>query len=273
MNTLDEENKRLLQEADQSVAELQDISLILGRIAKVAQNLDRINYATGQLLAINAGTSLNEPETMSEPLGIDITFEEFPSDLPFMQLKDRAGEVRDKGHFLLTFLKNVESSVKERNTLLRILPSIMPVNGPISSPFGLRSHPLLHGKKKHNGIDIVAPYGSTVVATADGIVTYSASNRGYGKLVTINHGNGLMTRYGHNSRLMVKKGERVHKGQKIAEVGVSGLATGPHSHYEVRLNNTPVNPELFLLKTPVYSPYAQDGFTSLKNPYTDRMTM
>lgn len=251
VDTLDKENKRLVKEAGQSIQEIQDISEILGRIGDVARNLDRMNYAAGQILAFNSGTELTEPEVMDEPLETELSFDTDCSEIAnFSSLKNHAEDLRDKGHILLSFIENVENSVRERNQLLRFIPSILPVDGPISSPFGIRTHPLFHKKRKHNGIDIPAPYGAPVVATADGSVRYVGYNKGYGRMVVVQHGNGLITRYAHNSKIIVKKGQKVEKGQKIAEIGSSGIATGPHSHYEVLLHKTPVNPELFILKTP-----------------------
>ncbi len=99
----------------------------------------------------------------------------------------------------------------------------------------------------HKGMDIATYFGSPVYATADGVVTFSATNGSLGKCVKIDHGYGYTTRYGHNSTLLVKVGDRVKRGQIISKVGSSGRSTGPHLHYEVRLNNISVNPYNHLL--------------------------
>ncbi|MDP4091630.1 MAG: M23 family metallopeptidase [Bacillota bacterium] len=112
----------------------------------------------------------------------------------------------------------------------------MPVSGSITSKFGMR------WGRMHEGIDIGASTGTDVYAAMDGEVTYSGWESGYGNLVIISHGNGFETYYGHNSKLLVKVGQTVKKGTHISEVGSTGDATGPHCHFEIRKNGTPVNP-------------------------------
>ncbi len=123
---------------------------------------------------------------------------------------------------------------------------IWPVRGPISSPFGWRLHPILKRKIFHSGIDIAVSFGTSVQAADAGVVAVSGWQGGYGNFIAIDHGNGLATCYGHNSRLLVKEGDKVSQGQVIALAGSTGLATGPHVHFEVRRKGTPVNPMGFL---------------------------
>ncbi len=126
------------------------------------------------------------------------------------------------------------------------MPSIWPVSSTIICSFGMRLHPIYHRYIRHEGLDIRASYGTPIKATADGVVTYSGWQNGYGYLVKLSHGNGYETCYGHNSRLLVNVGQNVKKGQKIALAGATGEATGPHCHYEVRDHGTPINPVPFL---------------------------
>lgn len=126
-------------------------------------------------------------------------------------------------------------------------PTIGPIgNSRIISWFGRRFHPVYKTYKNHDGVDIEASYGSKIYATADGIVTYSGWEGGYGLLVKINHGYGYETRYGHNSKNLVKVGQRIKKGQLIGYSGKSGVVTGPHLHYEVRVNGKPVDPRPYV---------------------------
>ena len=125
-------------------------------------------------------------------------------------------------------------------------PSIFPCDGPLTSPFGYRIHPVLGYARFHSGADIGACYGQTVYATAAGRVTCASWLGGYGQAVTIDHGRGISTLYGHNSSLLVSPGQYVRKGQAVAHVGSTGMSTGPHCHYEVRLNGNPIDPAPYL---------------------------
>jgi len=136
--------------------------------------------------------------------------------------------------------------LEEQKLTMMATPSILPVDGWISSEFGYRISPFTGRRAFHEGVDIAANYGSPVKATAKGIVIYAGYKPGYGNLVTIDHGYGYITRYGHNSQLKVKVGDRVSKGQVIAKVGNTGRSTGPHCHYEILVNGIPVNPEKFI---------------------------
>jgi len=116
----------------------------------------------------------------------------------------------------------------------------------ITSPYSMRVHPTLGVYKQHTGIDIAASYGTNVLAAADGTVIIAGWNNAYGNYVVINHGGGVTTLYGHNSSLTVSKGQKVSRGQVIAKVGSTGYSTGPHIHFEVQVNGSPVNPMSYL---------------------------
>jgi murein DD-endopeptidase MepM/ murein hydrolase activator NlpD len=118
----------------------------------------------------------------------------------------------------------------------------MPANGPVTSYFGYRYHPILHFTRFHAGIDIGAGWGSPIVAAADGQVVGAGWGGGYGREVQIAHGGGITSLYGHMSEIVAQPGSFVHAGQLIGYVGSSGLSTGPHLHFEVRQGGTPVNP-------------------------------
>lgn len=121
-----------------------------------------------------------------------------------------------------------------------------PTSGPITSPFGWRTHPIFGTQRFHSGIDIGADYGDEVVATDGGVVIYADWMGGYGKAVIVDHGGGISTLYAHNSELVVSEGQKVYKGQIISRVGSTGYSTGPHLHYEVRQGGSPVNPLNYL---------------------------
>lgn len=138
-------------------------------------------------------------------------------------------------------------NLSERQSLLNSTPSIRPARGWLTSKFGYRVSPYSGKPTMHNGIDIAAAPGTPVYATADGVVTYAAYDETYGKLVSIDHGYGITTRFGHNSQIYVQVGQKVNRWDVVAAVGSTGRSTGPHCHYEVRLNNVPINPLNYIL--------------------------
>ena len=127
-----------------------------------------------------------------------------------------------------------------------VTPDIWPVSGVVSSHFGFRVSPGGIGSTYHEGLDIASSYGNPVHATANGRITQAGWVNGYGYLVEIDHGNGIKTRYGHNSAILVSVGDQVVEGQTISLIGSTGNSTGPHCHYEVRVNGEAVDPTLFL---------------------------
>jgi murein DD-endopeptidase MepM/ murein hydrolase activator NlpD len=124
------------------------------------------------------------------------------------------------------------------------IPTLMPITSSraMSSAFGLRTHPIYGGLRAHKGVDLPAPTGTPIRASADGLVGKAERFGGYGLYVQLEHGGNLETRYGHMSRIAVAEGQRVHKGDVIGYVGSTGHSTGPHLHYEVRVAGQAVNP-------------------------------
>jgi murein DD-endopeptidase MepM/ murein hydrolase activator NlpD len=140
------------------------------------------------------------------------------------------------------FAELTDSLAKQIDELSGI-PSILPTMGSVSSPFSRhRNHPVFHVTRPHEGVDIAAPSGTPVIAPAAGIVVAVGEQGGYGLLVEVDHGHGVSTRYGHLSRARVRAGQLVARGQLIANVGSSGLSTGPHLHYEIRIAGAVVDP-------------------------------
>lgn len=119
---------------------------------------------------------------------------------------------------------------------------IMPCTGNISSPFGQRVHPITGKVTMHNGVDIAAPSGSKIVCASDGVVARSEYNGGSGNFVLIDHGNGYTTSYSHMQNLMLTVGQHINAGQQVGVVGATGMTTGPHLHFELKLNGNAINP-------------------------------
>lgn len=123
---------------------------------------------------------------------------------------------------------------------------IWPVKGPITSPFGMRINPITHQYSGHTGIDIGVPYGTPIDAADGGVVIFAGWNVAYGNMTVIDHGGGLSTMYAHQSKQLVAVGDHVTQGQIIGYIGTTGWSTGPHLHFEIRVNGVPKNPMLYL---------------------------
>jgi murein DD-endopeptidase MepM/ murein hydrolase activator NlpD len=145
-----------------------------------------------------------------------------------------------------TSLQTLIEYFEDRNSLYTATPTGWPVRGWVTSPFGKRVSPINGKTEYHDGIDIAAEVGTAVHAPADGVVIKAGYEAGYGNVVELSHGYGLKTVFGHNSRLNVKQGQHVKRGDIISYSGNTGSSTGPHVHYEVRVNNLPVNPIRYL---------------------------
>lgn len=131
---------------------------------------------------------------------------------------------------------------------LATTPTIWPTQGWVSSPFGYRIDPYTGRRTFHRGIDIATNFGNPVAAAADGTVTEATFDKFYGRTVIISHGNGVITQYCHMEKFVVKPGQKVRRGDILGYVGKTGKALGPHLHYEVRINDTAVNPYNYILE-------------------------
>lgn len=138
--------------------------------------------------------------------------------------------------------------LEDKRELLASTPAIRPVNGGwITSRFEYRKSPFTGRREFHHGLDIAASMDTPVLSSADGEVIYSGNKGGFGKIIIVNHGRGVVTRYGHLNKCLKKNGDRVKRDDVIGTVGNTGQSTGPHLHYEVRMNGVPVNPEAYIL--------------------------
>jgi murein DD-endopeptidase MepM/ murein hydrolase activator NlpD len=153
-----------------------------------------------------------------------------------------------RANLLASSFQEAADSLSVHSARLAATPSIMPTKGWLSSAFSsMRTHPILHVARPHEGIDVTAPMGSPIEAPAGGVVLDAGWESGYGNTVTIDHGFGIVTKFAHASKILVKTGQRVARGERIALVGNTGLATGPHLHYEVHVNGRPVDPLKYVI--------------------------
>ena len=163
-------------------------------------------------------------------------------------LRNNVAVLRDRTDDLQSHFKFLEEVIKKREVAVRHTPTIWPLQGPIVivSHFGSRPNPYTGDAEIHLGLDIAGNYGSAVKAPADAEVIYADRKSDYGNLIILDHGNGLTTLYAHLNQFNVHVGQRIQKGEVIASVGMTGRATAPHLHYEVRQYDRPVNPQLYL---------------------------
>jgi murein DD-endopeptidase MepM/ murein hydrolase activator NlpD len=161
--------------------------------------------------------------------------------------RDDVDKMSFRSHRLDRDLSVLEQKFVAQSQLLSCTPSIAPVRGILTDGFGGRSDPFTGEQGTHNAVDISSAVGQPVRAPADGVVVKAEWANGYGNVVYLSHGFGYSTRYGHLSGYAVRPGQRVQRGDIIGYVGSTGRSTGPHLHYEVRLNNNPVNPLAYIL--------------------------
>lgn len=165
--------------------------------------------------------------------------------------KSKLKDLEKKEDEMLQLSKQLEDDLKKlMDTKAKYAGGVMAWPTPgytsISSPFGYRIHPIYKVRKMHTGIDIDAPMGASIIAANSGRVILAGWNGGYGNCVIIDHGDGIATLYGHQSRLLVNVGDKVSKGDVIGKVGTTGLSTGPHLHFEVRINGKPTDPRKYV---------------------------
>ena len=205
------------------------------RLAKLAGEKDK------QAPAANAKPAANVPlDGRGGPLVLARPMTELDLQKAIAELTD-AVDARDDS------LSSIEAKILQLSVLKEMLPNGAPVAVAFnSSSYGWRIDPFTGGKAFHEGLDFPANSGTAIRAAADGIVSFAEHTPDYGNIVKIEHGSGLETRYAHASKLLVHAGERVVKGQEVAEVGSTGRSTGPHLHYEIRLNGESLDPRKYL---------------------------
>jgi len=167
--------------------------------------------------------------------------------LSWTQIQEDLARLRENAQDRLDDYKEITGWISKEKRLFHATPMGWPTIGRVTSHFGLRTSPLTHMLDFHTGIDIAGNWGSPIRATADGIVSFSGWEEGYGKLVIINHGFGFSSLYGHMSRILVKGGQTIYRNQVIGLMGATGHATGPHCHYEVWRYGKTINPYTYML--------------------------
>jgi murein DD-endopeptidase MepM/ murein hydrolase activator NlpD len=228
------------------------ILLVQEKVAHISTTLDRVERFDAKLRT--AVTELQDPEknlalgpveTAAEPPAMPGPAPASQGGAPLPARLDALGAAAARKEASLTELQGF---FEDRASLLASTPSLWPARGWLTSEFGVRLDPTSSERTMHRGVDIATPHGASVVAPSDGTVVFSGVEGSYGKVLVIDHGFGVKTRYGHLSEVLVSPGDRVKRGDRVALVGNTGRSTGPHLHYEVRVNGIPENPRQFFLE-------------------------
>jgi murein DD-endopeptidase MepM/ murein hydrolase activator NlpD len=227
------------------------VLLVQEKVAHVQATLDRVERFDAKLRS--AVTHLQDPERNlaigpvgspeAAPMPAGSAARENPAALP-----GRIASLANEAHRQESSLRELSEYFEDQKSMLASTPSIWPTQGWVTSDFGVRHDPYNEDRSMHQGLDISTPHGQPVQTPSDGTVVFNGTEGGYGKVLVIDHGYGVKTRYAHLSETVVRLGERVARGQKVAAVGNTGRSTGPHLHYEVRVNGIPENPRKFILE-------------------------
>lgn len=241
-SALDEANNKNKEQTTLLAQNAQQISDLLEREKQYSKNISDFSEKYKQMTENFVDKNMENVTASRGSSGR--SFIENASELK--KILEHLQEINDSKDSDVT--NKLSDSEKKLQTYIEYFPTLWPANGIISSPFGYRADPFNSSEKRHQGIDIAAQYGENIKASASGKVILSAYNGNYGNCIIINHNNGITTLYAHASSLIAKEGQTVKKGDIIAKVGSTGRSTGPHLHFEVRINGTPEDPVKYLDK-------------------------
>jgi murein DD-endopeptidase MepM/ murein hydrolase activator NlpD len=230
------------------------ILLVQEKVAHISATLDRVERFDAKLRT--AVTQLQDPERNLAigPVGnADQDVAAIPGPAPageanLTALPGKLSSLETEASRQEQSLRQLQEYFDDQRSLLASTPSIWPARGWVTSDFGTRIDPYTAERKMHQGMDIATPHGQPIHSPSDGTVVFIGTEGGYGKVLVVDHGYGVKTRYGHLSEIHVRLGDRVTRGDKVASVGNTGRSTGPHLHYEVRVNGIPENPRKFILE-------------------------
>jgi len=225
---------------------LGSVSLMQARLDSLDDTLRAITRRDQQIRLL-AGLSADSAAQQRDSTGSPTLAIGGVTEMTVGSSSDIDGMIKRANSLAASFAE-VSGTLAHNSEKMARIPSIMPTAGWLSSNFSLsRFHPILHYARPHEGIDVSAPMGAPIVAPAGGTVRLVTWETGYGNVLEIDHGDGIVTKYAHCSRIVVKLGQKVKRGQIIANVGSTGLSTGPHVHYEIHVNGKVVDPLTYVL--------------------------
>jgi murein DD-endopeptidase MepM/ murein hydrolase activator NlpD len=227
----------------------QKLGEMQAKMVKLEAMGDRVSGLAGlkpdELRAVKLGSTPVEVKALGGSGGpfVAVSLSQVHTPEDFSRLLSALDDEANRHNDVLTL---IESRLFEKRLTALMIPSSVPVQGPIGSGFGFRADPFTGQTALHTGLDFPADVGTPVMAAAGGVVIAAQEHPQYGQMIELDHGNGLVTRYGHASKLLVHQGDLVKRGQRIANVGTTGRSTGPHLHFEVLVEGVQQDPEKFL---------------------------
>jgi murein DD-endopeptidase MepM/ murein hydrolase activator NlpD len=235
----------------------QNLNAMAVKIGEMQAQLTRLD-ALGERLSSLAGIRPGEFRFSETPgLGGAASTTLPPQNLTMSELGDKVSTLSRQMESRTDMLGILEAQLFEQAVKKKAMPTMMPVSAPFNaSGFGVRIDPFTGQQAMHEGIDFITDSGTSVVAAAGGVVQFAGFHPQYGNMIDIDHGNDLVTRYAHLSKVLVKEGDVLQRGRRIAESGSTGRSTGPHLHFEVRFRGAPQNPTRFLLASNPQVPVA-----------------
>lgn len=265
------ENIELKNQFQVVEAKLDSLQSAMDRVTNVSNKLklitdiqlkdrpEKLNFPAAQVV----GSKLDDPNPRMSLDDMERDDPVIETEMPLNPMKGEVASEKSSANYASLVIR-IDQAVKDSNlkeqsvielwellsdrqSLLAATPSIQPARGPIGSRFGYRIDPINGRQKMHAGLDITVSPGTPVRAPADGIVSFAGWDDQFGKLVSIDHGYGVLTRFAHNSQIFVQVGQKVSRYDVISAVGSTGRSTGPHLHYEVRVNGIAVNPANYVL--------------------------
>jgi len=236
----------------------QNLNAMAVKIGEMQAQLSRLD-ALGERVAALAGFKPQEYRFFETPgLGGAQSTSLPPQNLTLTQFNEQVAMLSRQLENRTDQLGVLEAQLFEQAVKKKAMPTMMPVSAPFNaSGFGMRIDPITGQNALHEGIDFIADSGTPVIAAAGGVVQFAGFHPQYGNMIDIDHGNDLVTRYAHLSKVLVREGDLLQRGRRIADSGNTGRTTGPHLHFEVRFRGAPQNPTRFLLATNPQVPLAK----------------